>query len=161
MRGAGIGADHDEVARFYAAEFRADEGNEIGVTRASGVGYSFKPIMNGLAWAPVSTRGRLTRFDTPGPLAIVWIAIGIVVLLAVLADFLPALRRPENPPDDRFWKWKFFYVNPDDPALLVAKRYGIGYTFNFGNPRSWAVLALILVAILAPVMFALHSIHSR
>jgi len=43
-----------------------------------------------------------------------------------------------------------FYVNRENPDVFVPKRYGIGYTLNFGNRWSWAVLALILFAIALP-----------
>ncbi len=39
------------------------------------------------------------------------------------------------------------YVNPADPSILVEKRFGIGYTLNLGNSRSWALLALLLAPI--------------
>lgn len=28
--------------------------------------------------------------------------------------------------DDRYWVGGFFYNNPDDPAMFVPKRYGLG-----------------------------------
>ncbi len=37
--------------------------------------------------------------------------------------------------DDRYWIGGLFYNNPDDPAVFVPKRYGLGWTVNFGNPR--------------------------
>ncbi|HUI40831.1 MAG TPA: DUF5808 domain-containing protein [Terriglobia bacterium] len=50
---------------------------------------------------------------------------------------------------DRYWKVGMFYVNPDDPALFVEKRFGIGYTVNFGRPATWVILgAVLLVALL-------------
>ena len=49
------------------------------------------------------------------------------------------------------WKWGIFYVNRDDPKIFVPKRYGIGYTLNFGNRWSWAAVAMILVAIALPL----------
>jgi uncharacterized membrane protein len=52
---------------------------------------------------------------------------------------------------DKCWKSGIFYVNPDDPAIFVQKRYGIGYTLNFGNRASWVVVALILIAIALPL----------
>ena len=52
---------------------------------------------------------------------------------------------------DKSWKWGTFYVNRDDPKIFVPKRYGIGYTLNFGNRWSWAAVALILVAIAVPL----------
>ncbi len=42
------------------------------------------------------------------------------------------------------------YINSNDPALFVAKRYGIGYTLNFGNHWSWAIVLLILFVIILP-----------
>ena len=52
---------------------------------------------------------------------------------------------------NKFWKWGIFYVNREDPKLFVPKRYGIGYTLNFGNRWSWAVLTLILFAVALPL----------
>ena len=40
-----------------------------------------------------------------------------------------------------------FYVNRDDPAWLVEKRFGVGYTVNFANPRSWIALGVLLLFI--------------
>ena len=42
--------------------------------------------------------------------------------------------------DDRFWKAGLFYVNRDDPAILVGARFGIGWTLNVGNPVAWLLL---------------------
>ncbi|MEE1772929.1 DUF5808 domain-containing protein [Streptomyces sp. JV185] len=47
--------------------------------------------------------------------------------------------------DDRFWRGAgTVYVNADDPAILVPKRVGIGWTVNLGNPRFLVVVALVL-----------------
>jgi uncharacterized membrane protein len=55
--------------------------------------------------------------------------------------------------DDRYWKLGSIYVNPEDPSLFVEKRFGVGWTLNFGN--RWGVIALCLllaIAILLPVV---------
>jgi uncharacterized membrane protein len=52
---------------------------------------------------------------------------------------------------DTAWRWGLFYYNPDDPALIVEKRFGFGYTFNFGNRWSWVLMAGLSL----PVAFAL------
>jgi len=69
--------------------------------------------------------------------------------------------------DDRYWSAGFFYNNPDDPALFVPKRFGLGWTLNFGHPQSkWfiiTVLVLMLVLVLLPLVVALlggGSVHS-
>jgi uncharacterized membrane protein len=43
--------------------------------------------------------------------------------------------------DDRFWKAGLLYVNRDDPALVVAARFGVGWALNYGNPVAWLLLA--------------------
>ncbi len=54
---------------------------------------------------------------------------------------------------DECWKWGIFYYNSADPALWVEKRFGIGWTMNFGNPRAWFVLgAMLLFAAAMPVL---------
>jgi uncharacterized membrane protein len=57
--------------------------------------------------------------------------------------------------DDRYWKLGGIYVNPQDPSLLVEKRFGVGWTLNFGN--RWGVIALcalLVVVVLAPIVIA-------
>ena len=87
----------------------------------------------------------------------VWIILAPVLLIAAVSVLLPLLvKTGGRPPDD---KWKgVFYSNPDDPAVLVAKRYGIGYTLNFGNPWSWVVLAAILLLVAAPIAFSVAGL---
>jgi uncharacterized membrane protein len=48
---------------------------------------------------------------------------------------------------DAAWKWGLVYYNPDDPALIVEKRIGIGYTVNFANRWSWALMGVILLPV--------------
>jgi len=49
--------------------------------------------------------------------------------------------------DDKYYKLGVIYFNPRDPAIFVEKRFGIGWTFNFGNPISWGILLIIIVII--------------
>jgi uncharacterized membrane protein len=53
---------------------------------------------------------------------------------------------------DECWKLGLFYVNRDDPALFVEKRFGIGWTVNLANPRAlWFIggLLFFIAAILS------------
>jgi uncharacterized membrane protein len=54
---------------------------------------------------------------------------------------------------DACWRWGLVYVNPADPSILIEKRFGIGYTLNFGNRWTWVVLALLLVPAALGVIF--------
>jgi uncharacterized membrane protein len=55
---------------------------------------------------------------------------------------------------DQCWTWGMFYYNPDDPAIMVEKRFGIGYTMNFGNVWSWVILGALLLLPIAGVFIA-------
>jgi uncharacterized membrane protein len=65
-----------------------------------------------------------------------------------------ALRRAAATPagdrtPDACWKLGIFYFNPADPAVFVAKRFGVGFTFNFASRWSWVMLAAFLVVAVA------------
>ena len=60
--------------------------------------------------------------------------------------------------DDRYWYGGgFLYNNPDDPALFVPKRFGLGWTVNFGRPLGKlfliGTLLLPLVLLILNVLF--------
>ncbi|MDN4607263.1 DUF1648 domain-containing protein [Sporosarcina highlanderae] len=42
--------------------------------------------------------------------------------------------------DDQYWKAGVFYVNKNDPSIFVEKRFGVGWTINFGNPIGYLIL---------------------
>ncbi|MEE9094751.1 DUF1648 domain-containing protein [Pseudarthrobacter phenanthrenivorans] len=49
--------------------------------------------------------------------------------------------------DDRYWRGGVIYINREDPALLVPRRFGIGWTLNFGDPRAAMLLSGIVALI--------------
>ncbi len=60
--------------------------------------------------------------------------------------------------DDRYWKAGIIYVNRDDPAIFVSKRFGIGMTINFGNPVGILVMLLLIgVPILISIVTAIMA----
>jgi len=62
--------------------------------------------------------------------------------------------RPDAPDDDRYWKAGLFYVNRNDPAVLVPKRFGIGWTVNLGHPgvAVGAIVFTVLIVALGIVL---------
>jgi len=60
---------------------------------------------------------------------------------------------PED--DDAFWLWGFLYNNPNDPAVMVQKRYGLGWTLNIGNKMGKFILVILLVFILGSLVMPL------
>ena len=56
--------------------------------------------------------------------------------------------------DDKYWiLGAGFYNNPEDPALFVPKRVGVGYTINIGRPLG----KFILILTFAILIFSLVS----
>jgi Family of unknown function (DUF5808) len=86
-----------------------------------------------------------------------WFFFAIIGFL-VVAGLLPLLVPTREDTPDEFWRG-MFYVNPEDPALLVRKRYGVGYTVNFGNPRSFAVVGFVVLMIALPLVFVALTVH--
>ena len=58
---------------------------------------------------------------------------------------------------DNCWYGGMFYFNPKDRAILVPKRFGVGYSLNFARPASWLWLTLALLPL---GLFLLHK-HAR
>jgi uncharacterized membrane protein len=78
----------------------------------------------------------------------------IVILLptiAVLVRKLSAPSEPMDPTPNECWKGGVIYYDPNDAALFVEKRLGLGYTLNFANRWLWVLVAsLALVIASAP-----------
>jgi len=49
--------------------------------------------------------------------------------------------------DDKYWRGGLFYINRDDHALWIPRRFGLGWTLNFGNPRAAMLLAGVIALI--------------
>jgi hypothetical protein len=66
----------------------------------------------------------------------------------------PGTEAGEITPESGWHYWNQFYYNPQDPALFVEKRIGLGWTFNFANRLSWIVLPLMLLIPIGLVFLA-------
>jgi uncharacterized membrane protein len=105
----------------------------------------------------------------PGSPALVFTGtIGMLVLIAgVLVVFLirwrtvirasgdaSAAQAPDAPDDDRHWMGGVFYVNRDDPAIFVPRRFGIGWTMNLGNAGGIALAVLLILLVAGAIVTA-------
>lgn len=52
-----------------------------------------------------------------------------------------------NREDDKYWKLGMIYFNPNDPAIFIEKRFGIGWTHNMARPESWIILIGLIIII--------------
>lgn len=96
----------------------------------------------------------------PGLIDIVMIAgVGLLVISAIIVSVYTGQGGSRlktsasgkggtiNRNDDCYWKLGAFYYNPEDPALFLAKRFGIGWTLNFGHWISWIILLGLLIGL--------------
>lgn len=56
---------------------------------------------------------------------------------------------------DGHWHLGVFYVDKDDGALVVPKRFGVGWTLNYGRPGAWVATGLLVLAVVGLVAFSL------
>jgi uncharacterized membrane protein len=76
----------------------------------------------------------------------------VLFVIGVAAWGYKLARDPEMPVDptpDQYWRLGSFYYNPNDPAIFVQKRIGLGYTLNFGNPFSWITTGMVAAGVIA------------
>jgi len=80
--------------------------------------------------------------------ATILLSVAMVLWLLIrTAPGLPGaqpLHSATSSSSESHWHAGVVYVNPDDPALLVPKRFGWGWTFNFARPAAWIILLGIL-----------------
>lgn len=50
--------------------------------------------------------------------------------------------------DDKYWKLGQFYFNPEDPAVFIEKRFGIGWTMNFARLKAWLYILVLVLFIM-------------
>ena len=62
---------------------------------------------------------------------------------------------------DNYWKLGILYFNRDDPAVVVEKRFGLGYTLNLARRATWVILLLLLMGPLVPVLAHLSQFLTK
>jgi hypothetical protein len=53
--------------------------------------------------------------------------------------------------DNTHWIAGIFYVDRDDPSIMVENRFGVGYTFNYGNRAAILIMVAFFALLLALV----------
>lgn len=91
------------------------------------------------------------------------IQIGFVLVILLLPVWMLATGRFAQPGQpgqgdrspDEAWKLGLVYYNPDDPAVWVEKRFGVGYTLNFARATTWLIVGGFLALTVAIVVWSL------
>jgi uncharacterized membrane protein len=85
---------------------------------------------------------------------LVWAGVTVLVVIVQVAR---APRLAPNAASD--WQGGLVYSNAADPRLIVPKRSGLGWTFNFAKPSAWILLAALLIGPLAAVFLVGQQIQ--
>ncbi len=67
------------------------------------------------------------------------------------SDDTTGMKQESMKDDDLYWRGGVVYVNRKDPRWLVPKRFGMGYTLNFGHPGTIALIILPFMIIMVAV----------
>jgi uncharacterized membrane protein len=112
------------------------------LTTIQAILHALRPLA-GTTALPVQ-RDQFVHLSTIGTL--VWSVASLTLLFTVYRS------RPRGAADtapDRSWKFGQYYFNPQDPALIVPTRFGIGHTLNLGQPLAWAIQITGVLAMVA------------
>lgn len=162
---------HSEVSPRSERNIKARVRNEANLALTNtGMGILTLLISAGMAFTQVT--GPVPQFQRFNGVAIITMlvlavggSIGLVAFLLYKQSQLSEQLRgihfadedKESPDNDHLYKWGVMYYNPDDPAVLVDKRFGTGMSFNYARWQAkvfLSLVALILVGSLAlPVIF--------
>ena len=93
---------------------------------------------------------------------IVMSLVGVIALIMMILraqtridDALRGVNFPDDgkdsPDNDEFYKWGMFYYNPDDPAIMVDKRFGAGVDFNYARWQAKVFMAVVLLLLIGSV----------
>jgi len=120
------------------------------------------------------TRYQLSQIPSPG--FAIWWGTGIMILFmggglfwllssygqgGALIEGSSANRPLTNGlADNTHWVWGMFYVDRQDPSIMVEKRFGIGYTLNYGNRQAVLIVVTFLALIVALATLGIAEIVS-
>ncbi|MCB9597388.1 MAG: DUF1648 domain-containing protein [Sandaracinaceae bacterium] len=114
-----------------------------------------------LVWLAVPLAALPGWEDLLGPAVLVTVVLSTVGAIVPLVVYVPRLMKVRDQlveiagtdvlgTRDAGWKWGgMIYYAPDDPALFVPKKVGIGQTLNMARPSAWVFITLVIVVPLA------------
>lgn len=110
--------------------------------------YDSLAVLYGQGWI-TGPLGLFVNFAAPA-------AVLLVPVWMLLTGRFPQAGEPQqgDRSPDRAWKLGLFYFNPEDPALFVEKRFGVGYTVNFARAAAWLFIGGILMATTVLVLWS-------
>lgn len=141
---------------LIAILFGARRGNETRILRACltsmlGIAITVSLLLATIALQPLAAN--------PEKMPILGVVLAILPLVLISISILPiwrasdeALESTDTTPDE-CWHAGAYYYNPNDSALLVRNRMGMGYSPNFGHRTVQIVAPLLLLQLVATIFY--------
>ncbi len=93
-------------------------------------------------------------FGANGPELMIFVILATAsIYLMTAGNTAPIETSRGDVTPDQAWKFGIIYFNREDPAFLVEKRFGLGWTLNFGHRLGWVVVGGALLPIALGVAF--------
>lgn len=113
------------------------------------VSYFMAVLFSAIAMTPFAQEPGQAKLALVGILSLsIFGSLGMVLYMAVMMPKFQAAQRTQESPSDRSaddkWIAGVFYYAPEDPAVWVEKRVGIGYTLNMAHRSARWILFLLL-----------------
>ena len=114
-------------------------------------------LMQTTAYAPAAQRWQFIGFVAMLILALGGALVMTAWIVTKQGSFAESLRghggadSAESPDNDEHYKWGVFYYNPEDPAVLVEKRFGVGVDFNYARWQAKVFLVAIAALCIGPL----------
>ena len=156
------------VDRYKAAEMGLNLSDVANVveTMIAGLNLSMAVMWLGIAYGSMPGNGEVL-----GAIIVFSVVLMAVAIVGPLVAFLLPMVRIQGEikrlagsdvlgtrPDG--WRWRgMIYYAPEDPALFVPKRWGIGQTLNLARPGAWVFLGVL--TLLPLVLAAATALFSR
>lgn len=110
-----------------------------------------------LSWAAVVAMFAEHARELRLPLLIRVAPFALLIVWTMAVRVTRRATGPEGQPigdttPDACWILGRLYFNRQDPVLFVERRMGVGYTLNLGNPWSWLVMTVFVIAIAIPLV---------
>lgn len=118
----------------------------------AGSGVAVAVLMSAIALQPLSSNP-----EQPfNPLWVVVPAIAGAIGGAIVIGRISGEAEAEGAASEQGWLWSSLYFNRQDPAMMVRRRIGFGFTPNFGHPVVMWTVPVMMAQLFGVIYYVTH-----
>ncbi len=143
-------------SKIYLDESNIEVNRKKALAYLNGLGYSFLGLTLGLQLVTTTTPFfMINQLQMPISLIIAGIMLPLVCGVSLLYNWirLSSVKSKDAEvnalsSNEDYWLYGFIYYNKQDPAFMVEKRFGAGWTMNMAHKKSIIFYALLLIPLI-------------